>query len=254
MGQALLRGLIAQGCARRQLLVSEASASTRRQLRRLRVRVVAENRVAASQADILVLAVKPQDMSGVLVEIAWSTRPRQLVISIAAGTTLHFLQSRLRGVPIVRVMPNLGATRRQGFAAFSLGRHATASHRAITHALFGAVGTSVEVPERQLDAVTAVSGSGPAYVFFLAHSLETAAKQLGLPRQIAEQAVRQTLVGSANLLRHGTLSPKEWIKRVASKGGTTEAALNVLARRRVAGAFAEAVRDAASRSRQLATW
>jgi pyrroline-5-carboxylate reductase len=202
-------------------------------------------------ADVLILAVKPQQMSGVLRELSPVARLQQLFISIAAGIPCRAIELALPRVPVIRVMPNLPATVGQGFAAYALGRHARARHRAIAQGIFEAAGAAVCVPERLLDAVTAVSGSGPAYVFFVAEAWMEAARQLGLPAAVAEQAVRQTLRGSLELLEAHRLSPSEWIGKVASKKGTTEAALTVLARRRVRAHLIEAIGAAARRSRQL---
>ena len=273
MGQALIRGLLARGVRRRALCASDPSEAIRRRVSRLGVRITARNEALARAADIIVLAVKPQEIAGVLTELAPCLRPRamrsiagtgpakslrdfagprQLVISIAAGVTRRALQSQLPGVPVVRVMPNLPATVGSGFSAFALGRHASAAHRSITRAMFEAVGEVVELPERLLDAITAVSGSGPAYLFFLAQAWEEAGVTLGLSRSLAQQAVRQTLAGSLQLLDHGQLSPQEWIDKVTSKRGTTEAALRVLARHRVRQHFVEALHAAARRSKELA--
>jgi pyrroline-5-carboxylate reductase len=251
MGQALVNGLLAQGMPRRAIWVSDPSAVARRRARRLGVRVLHDNPAVVQAATVLVLAVKPQEMPSVLTEIAPRVRRTQLVVSIAAGITLRYLSAQLPGVPLVRVMPNLAATRQRGFAAFALGRHAGAAHRAMAKAIFESVGTAVELPERLFNAVTAVSGSGPAYVFFLAQVWEEGALAVGLPRKIARQAVRETLLGSAQLLTNGRLTPQQWIARVASKRGTTEAALRVLGRRRIARHFTEALRAATRRSEEL---
>lgn len=252
MGQALVRGLIARGVRPGAIRASDPSSLARRRLQGWGVRTSTENAAAGRGADIIVLAVKPQEMASVLAQLAPIVGPRQLVVSIAAGVTLQSLESRLPGVPVVRVMPNLPATVGKGFSAFTLGRRTTAAHRAVTKAIFEAVGEAVELPERLLDAVTAVSGSGPAYLFFLAQAWEEAGVRLGLPRPVAQRAVRQTLEGSVRLLSGDRLTPEEWIAKVASKRGTTEAALRVLARRRVQAHIQEALRAAAARSEELA--
>ena len=251
MGQALIAGLRAKGVSGRSILAVDLSAARRAQVRRLGARATADSCAVACAGDVIVLAVKPQQMASVVSELAPCIARRQLVISIAAGITLRWLQDRLPGAPVIRVMPNLPATVGHGFTAYALGRRATARHQEIAATLFGAVGETVEVPERLLDAVTAVSGSGPAYIFYLAHVWEAAAVALGLPRAIAHRAVKRTLIGSAALLAGSETSPKEWIARVASKKGTTEAALRVLARRGVSRHVAEALRAAARRSRAL---
>jgi len=251
MGRALITGLIAQGVRPRVLLAADPRAAARSRLRALGVRTTSENCLVACEADVIVLAVKPQELPAVLDGIAPCLTRRQLIISIAAGVTLRYLGARLPKSPIIRVMPNLPATVRKGFSAYACGRFAASTHRAAANAIFGAVGEAVELPERLLDAVTAVSGSGPAYVFYLAQIWEAAAVGLGLPRPIAHRAVKQTLIGSAKLLAGSRTSPEEWIARVASKKGTTEAALRVLARRGVSRHVAEALRAAARRSRAL---
>ncbi|MDP3704217.1 MAG: pyrroline-5-carboxylate reductase, partial [Candidatus Omnitrophota bacterium] len=250
-GRALIAGLRAKGVSGRSILAVDPSTVRRAQVRRLGARATADSCEVACAGDVIVLAVKPQQMASVVSQLAPCISRQQLVVSIAAGITLPWLHARLRGIPLVRVMPNLPATVGQGFSAFTLGRYATARHRAIAAALFGAVGEAVELPERLLDAVTAVSGSGPAYVFYLAHVWEAAAVGLGLPRAIARRAVERTLIGSAALLAGSEMSPEEWIARVASKRGTTEAALRVLARGRVSRYFTDALRAAARRSRAL---
>ena len=252
MGQALIKGLVRQGIRRRALIASDASRTTREAVRRqFRIAVTDDNAHVVHRAEIVVLAVKPQQMPVVISSLAPHVRSHHLVISIAAGITLRWLESRLRKVPIIRVMPNLPATVDCGFSAIALGDGALARHRVLATALFRAVGDVVELPERDFDAITAVSGSGPAYVLFLAHAWEEAARSLGLPPAIAARAVRQTLEGSTRLFQMSDEPALTLIKRVASKGGTTEAALRVLARRHVAAHFIEALRAAARRSKQL---
>ena len=251
MGQALIGGLFARGVTRRALVVSETDARVRRQLRLTwGLKTTNDNRAAARRADVVVLAVKPQQFPDVIAQIA-PVVSQQLVVSIAPGVSLRWLQARLPGAAIVRVMPNLPATVGRGFAAFAPGRKATARHRAITLAIFGAVGEVVRLPERQLDAITAISGSGPAYVFFLVQAWEAAAVSLGLPPAVASRAIRQTLRGSGRLLENAVEPAATLIRKVASKGGTTEAALKVLAKRRVAAHIEEAIRAAARRSKEL---
>lgn len=251
MGYGLIRGLIACGMRPRSIVAADPRSAARRRVGRLGVRTTLRNGDVARTADVLVLAVKPQEMGSVLGRLTPQIDRRTTVISIAAGVTLRALEARLPRVPIVRVMPNLPATVGRGFAAFVLGRKAGAQHRAIARAIFEAVGEAVELPERLLDAVTAVSGSGPAYLFFLAQAWEEAAAALGLPRAVAQRSVRQTIEGSLTLLNQGDLSPEGWIARVASKRGTTEAALRVLARHQVRAHFVEAVRAAARRSKEI---
>ena len=252
MGQALIKGLLAQGASPRRLWAADVRSAARREVaRRFKIRVTGDNRELARHARILVLAVKPQQCPGVLDELAGHLTRHHLVISIAAGITLRWLQARLPGIPVVRVMPNLPAIVGCGFSAVALGRHAVLRHRAAARALFGTVGEVIELPERDFNAITAVSGSGPAYVFFLVQAWERAARSLGLPPAAASSAIRQTLRGSLRLLECSSASAGELIGKVASKKGTTEAALKVLARRRVSAHFIEALRAAERRSKAL---
>jgi len=252
MGQALIKGLLAHGFSRRALCAADPShavcASVRR---RFHIETTDENLRVVHRCDVVILAVKPQQFPELMTSLAPSLTRSHLVISIAAGIRLRWLEARLPGVPIIRAMPNLPATVGCGFSAIALGRRATARHRAIALAIFRAVGQVVELPERSFDAMTAVSGSGPAYLFFLIQAWEEAARALGLPRLLAGHAIRQTLEGSLRLWQASDGSAQTLIGQVASKGGTTEAALKVLAKRRVAARFTEALQAAARRSREL---
>lgn len=252
MGQALIKGLLAQGLSKRALRAADPNRSIRRHVaRRFGIAVSPGNADVIRRADVVILAVKPQQLPEVIAQITPHLAHRPLVISIAAGIRLRWLQRRLRGVPVVRVMPNLAATVGCGFAAIAPGTTARARHRRITQAIFQAVGDVVELPERHFDAITAVSGSGPAYVFFLVQAWEAAARSLGLPPAVASQAIRRTLEGSARLLNESGEEAATLVGKVASKGGTTEAALRVLARRRMQTHFIEALRAAARRSKTL---
>ena len=252
MGQALIQGLRRQGVPTRRLCAAEANRTRARDIaRRLRISVSADVAAVAQRADVLVLAVKPQQLPQVVAALTPYLTKRKLVVSIAAGITLRWLRARLPKSSLIRVMPNLPATVGVGFSAIALGPGVTAKHRAIATALFGAVGAVCELPERHFDAITAVSGSGPAYVFFLIEAWERAARALGLPPSVASQAIRRTLLGSAILFDAAQEPSAVLIKRVASKKGTTEAALKVLATREVRAAFVQALRAAARRSREL---
>jgi len=252
MGQALMRGLLAQGVSPRAIRATDANPQTRARVRRqLRIQATGRNADVARRADVVILAVKPPQFPEVVGELTGVVRPRQLVISIAAGITLRWLEQRLPRVPVVRAMPNLPATVGCGFAAIAGGRFASARHRAVANTIFRAVGEAVELPERHFDAITAVSGSGPAYVFFLIRMWETAAHSLGLSDAVARRAVAKTLEGSERLWQRSGEPAEALIRKVASKRGTTEAALKILARRRVARHFVEALGAAARRSKEL---
>ena len=253
MGETLLSGLVRAGRLPADLLVGEKRPERARELEeRYGVRVV-PNVEAAAQASTLVLVVKPQDMGDVLDELAPVVRPGQLVVSLAAGITTSFMESRLpEGIAVVRVMPNTPALVDEGMAAISRGSHCDESHLAEVESLMAATGRVIRVPERQQDAVTAISGSGPGYIFFVVEAMIEAGVHLGLPRSTAAELVVQTVVGSAKLLRDTGEHPVVLRERVTSPGGTTAAALRELEDHKVRAAFLGAMEAARDRSRALA--
>jgi pyrroline-5-carboxylate reductase len=253
MGETLLSGLIRSGRRAEDLLVGEKRRERAHELEeRYGVEVVA-NLEAVRRADTLVLVVKPQDMGDVVEEIATAVRPGQLVVSLAAGITTTFIESRLpEGAAVVRVMPNTPALVDEGMAAISPGLHCDESHLVEAESLMASTGKVIRVPERQQDAVTAISGSGPGYIFFVVESMIEAGVHLGLPRSTAAELVVQTLVGSAKLLRDTGEHPVVLRERVTSPGGTTAAALRQLEDHKVRAAFLVAIEAARDRSRALA--
>ena len=253
MGETLLSGLVRAGRPPRELLVAEKRPERARELEdKYAVRVVA-NLDATQQADTIALVVKPQDMGALLDEIAPAVRPGQLVVSLAAGITTSFLESRLpEGVAVVRVMPNTPALVDEGMAAIAAGSHCDEEHLAVAEELLGSTGLVLRVPERQMDAVTAISGTGPAYVFFVVESMIEAGVHLGLPRATATELVVQTLVGSAKMLRETGTHPTVLREQVTSPGGTTASALRELEVHKVRAAFLAAMESARNRSRELA--
>ena len=253
MGETLVSGLLRAGRRPEQMLLAERRPERAAELNeRYGVEVVG-NVDAARKAGTLVLVVKPQDMGDVLDEIAPELRPGQLVVSIAAGITTAFIEARVpEGVAVVRVMPNTPALVDEGMTAISPGSHCDDSHLAEAEALMGSTGRVMRVPERQMDAVTAISGSGPAYIFFVVESMIEAGVHLGLPRATATDLVVQTLVGSAKMLRETGTHPVVLREQVTSPGGTTAAALRELEIHSVRAAFLAAMEAARDRSRELA--
>ncbi|MFB9313140.1 pyrroline-5-carboxylate reductase [Nocardioides plantarum] len=253
MGETLLSGLVRAGRRVDQLLVGEKRAERARELEERYGVAVVSNVDAAARADTLALVVKPQDMGDVLGEIAGVLRPGQLVVSLAAGITTAFIESRVpAGVAVVRVMPNTPALVDEGMAAISPGSHCSDEHLAEAEALLASVGRVIRIPERQQDAVTAISGSGPAYIFFVVESMIEAGVHLGLPRSTSSELVIQTLVGSAKMLRETGTHPAVLREQVTSPGGTTASALRELEIHRVRAAFLAAMEAARNRSRELA--
>jgi pyrroline-5-carboxylate reductase len=253
MGEALLSGLLRAGRPAAQVLVGEKRPERAEELReRYGVEVVG-NLEAARRADTLVIVVKPQDMGDLLLEIAPHVRREQLVVSLAAGITTGFIERHLtEGVAVVRVMPNTPALVDEGMAAVSRGSHCDERHLVEAETLMASTGRVVRVPEKQQDAVTAISGSGPAYLFFVVEAMIEAGVHLGLPRGTASELVVQTLVGSAKLLRETGEHPTVLRERVTSPGGTTAAAVRKLEDHAVRAAFLTALEAARDRSRELA--
>ncbi len=253
MGETVVSGLLRAGRDPGELLLSERRPERAADLRE-RYGVESVTTVAAAEkADTLLVVVKPQDMSDLLAEIASHVRPGQLVVSLAAGITTTFIESRLPdGVAVVRVMPNTPALVDEGMAAISPGSHCDDAHLAEAESLMSATGRVMRVPESQQDAVTAISGSGPAYLFFVVEAMIEAGVHLGLPRTTATELVVQTMMGSAKLLRETGEHPTVLRERVTSPGGTTAAAVRELEDHKVRAAFMTALEAARDRSRALA--
>jgi pyrroline-5-carboxylate reductase len=253
MGETLLSGLVRAGRRVDDLLVGEKRPERARELEERYGVLVVSNLEAARKADTLALVVKPQDMGDLLDEIAPELRSGQLVVSLAAGITTAFIEARVPdGVAVVRVMPNTPALVDEGMAAISPGSHCDDHHLAEAEELMGSTGRVLRVPERQMDAVTAISGSGPAYIFFVVESMIEAGVHLGLPRSTATELVVQTVVGSAKLLRETGEHPTVLREQVTSPGGTTAAAIRELESHRVRAAFMTAMEAARNRSHDLA--
>ena len=253
MGETLLSGLVRAGRRVDQLMVGEKRAERARELEERYGVAVVSNREAAAKADTVALVIKPQDMADVLAEIAPELRAGQLLVSLAAGITTAFIESRVpEGVAVVRVMPNTPALVDEGMAAIAPGSHCDESHLAEAESLMASTGKVLRIPEKQMDAVTAISGSGPAYIFFVVESMIEAGVHLGLPRATATELVVQTLVGSAAMLRETGSHPVVLREQVTSPGGTTASALRELEIHKVRAAFLAAMEAARNRSRELA--
>jgi len=253
MGSALLGGLLDSGWDADELAVAEVDTDRRRELEQQfpKVRVVPSPAWAVADADVVILAVKPGDVSASLAAAESSLRADALVLSIAAGVKIATLEALAPGRPVVRAMPNTPALVGLGASAIAPGRHADDPHLELASRLLGAVGIVVTVGEPALDAVTGLSGSGPAYVFLVAEALIEAGVLEGLPRDIAEKLVVQTLLGSATLLAQSDDGPVALREAVTSPGGTTAAGLRELESARVRAAILDAVSAATRRSREL---
>jgi len=253
MAEAMVDSLIARKVAvPRAVTVSDISAARRRALKkRYGVAVTGSNAEAVRVSDVIVLAVKPQDLAGVLAGLAACPALRGLVISIAAGKTLAFLQAALPGARVIRVMPNLACQVSEGMSVFCAGRRATASDRRTAARVLGAMGQVIELPESRFDAVTALSGSGPAFLAYALDALVEGAVEQGLERRDAALLACQTMLGTGLVLIRKGLRPSELIAAVASPNGTTAAGLAVLEKSALRRTLARTVRAAARRSREL---
>ncbi|MBX9585493.1 MAG: pyrroline-5-carboxylate reductase [Gemmataceae bacterium] len=216
------------------------------------VKAVGSNAEVAAAADVLVLAVKPQAMAGVLAELRPHLAGRHLVVSIAAGVTLEALAAGLgEGVRLVRVMPNTPCLVGASASGYAAGPAATPEDVALVGELFGAVGVAMPVPEKLLDAVTGLSGSGPAFVYVMIEALADGGVRAGLPRDVAQALAAQTVLGSAKMVLETGQHPAALKDAVASPGGTTIAGLHALERAGLRAALMDAVTAAADRAREL---
>lgn len=252
IGEALLAGLLAAGRAPDSLMFTERTADRTTELtRRYGVRGVG-NAFAARAADVLVVAVKPQDIDPLLAEVAPAITTGTLVVSLAAGLPTALYERDLpAGTPVVRVMSNTPILVGEAMSAISPGSHATADHLQLVQDLLATVGKVVRVPESQQDAVTALSGSGPAYFFFLVEAMIDAGILLGLPRTVAAELIIQSAVGSARMLRDSGEHPVTLREAVTSPGGTTISAIRELEKHGVRAALLAAIEAAALRSAEL---
>lgn len=255
MATALARGFIsAKLVAPSAIIASDPHDAARAAFERdvAGADVVGDNRSVVARADVVILAVKPQQMQTVLAEIRDAIRGEALVVSIAAGVTLNTLAAGLpNGQRIVRVMPNTPCLIGRGASGYSLGAHATPADGTLVAELLSAVGVAHQVPEAQLDAVTGLSGSGPAFVYTMIEQLALAGVEMGLPEDLASDLAARTVAGAAEMVLATGESPAVLRDRVTSPGGTTLAGLAALTNNGFEQAVAEAVRAATRRSAEL---
>lgn len=251
IGEALMSGLLHGGHAPDELMFTERHKERAAELTStygIRSVDIAE---AAKSAEVLVIAVKPQDIEPLLVELAPYLGPGRLVVTLCAGLPTALFERRLGEVPVVRVMPNTPMVVGEAMSAISPGRYASADHVALVSGMLSHVGQVVELPEAQQDAVTALSGSGPAYFFFLVEAMIDAGILLGLPRAIAEKLIIQSAVGSAKMLAESGEHPVILREAVTSPAGTTINAIRELEKHGVRAALLAAIEAARDRSVEL---
>ncbi len=253
MAEALIKGLIAAGTAKPdQITVTDVSADRLEHLRRTYGVAHKGNVKAAQDADVIVLCVKPQVVERVLAEITSDVNEKKLVISIAAGISIARIEKALKnGSRVVRVMPNTPALVLAGAAALASGKNATGADIVLAQGIFSSVGRAVIVEEKLMDAVTGLSGSGPAYVFAIIDALSDAGVKEGLPRQLALELAAQTVYGAAKMVLETKEHPRKLRDKVASPGGTTIEGLHALDKGKLHETLMNAVKAATARSREL---
>jgi pyrroline-5-carboxylate reductase len=249
MGEALIKGLHKS----HSVFVCEANKERTAYLKKKYRVTIADLNKTVQSSSVIILAVKPQDMENVCRDAIYGVSiDNKLFISIAAGLTTKFFEKHLKGAKVIRCMPNMPALIGQGITGLCAGKYAKPSDIKIAQDVLNTIGQTLVVKESSIDAITAVSGSGPAYVFLLAECWIKAAKSVGLKDDEAKVLVYQTLLGSANLLAQSSFSAEELRLKVTSKGGTTQAAMDVFFKGKIDTLMKQALLAAKNRAKQLA--
>jgi pyrroline-5-carboxylate reductase len=254
MGEALIKGILTSGLTSRQsVFVSDIRSERLKTLQKsYGIKTCKDNLTTAAQADIIIVCVKPQNMEVVLAGLAPAISGRHLLISVVAGIPTDFISRHFKSnVPVIRVMPNTPALIQEGASALCKGRNSTDSHLKIAQSIFSAVGKAVIVEESLMDAVTGLSGSGPAYVFLFIEALADAGVKMGLSRQVALLLATQTCLGSAKMIAETGEHPARLRDMVTSPGGTTISGLHKLEGGRFRSVVMDAVEAASRRSQEL---
>lgn len=254
MGSAFVAGILRAGLVGpAQVVLADADAGRLASVaRETGTRAAPDNRTAASGSDVVLVAVKPGTVIKVLTQIAPELKPGQLVISVAAGVGLEAMQAALpEGTPVIRAMPNTPCRIGAGAVGYSRGKHVSDEQAAVAHSVFSSVGIAFEVPEKLLNAVTGLSGSGPAYVFLVIEALSDAGVRVGLPRDVSLPLAAHTVAGAARMVIEGDEHPARLKDQVTSPGGTTIAGLDALERAGLRSALIEAVKAAVRRAEEL---
>jgi pyrroline-5-carboxylate reductase len=253
IGETLLAGLLRSGRPAQTLVATERRPERAAELaEQYGIRMV-DNAEAVKVADVLAIAVKPQDAAALMTELGPLMPSDKLLVTLCAGLPISFFAKWLpEGTPVVRVMTNTPAFVDEAMTAISAGPHATAEHLDLAEEMFTPLGKTIRLPETQQDAVTALSGSGPAYFFYLVEAMTDAGILLGLPRQVAHDLLVQTAIGSAIMLRDSGEHPVKLREAVTSPGGTTIAAIREMENHGVRAAMLAAIEAARDRARELA--
>jgi len=243
MGEAMLSAILDKGLSTVQAVcVSDIDEARRKYLeQKYKVATVSDNRLAISKGDVVILAIKPQNLAEVMAELSGQLKPTQLVLSIIAGARIDTLCQGLNHGCVVRVMPNTPAQIGEGISVWTATAEVTEQQKEWVSSILGAMGEEIYVDdEKYIDMATAVSGSGPAYVFLFVESLIDAAMHIGLPRDMAQKLVLETVVGSGHFAQRSAKKPAELRRMVTSPGGTTAEALMEFEK----GQFTELVKQA----------
>lgn len=252
MAEAIIKGIRGKGQgAREEIFVSEPREDRRKYLEQTySLKTTADNKEVASACNIIILAVKPQNMATVLDEIADLITEDKTVVSIAAGITLSYLQSKLKTKKLIRVMPNTPAIVQEGMSVMSLCECFSDKDISLVREIFMSVGKVLTLPEKYMDAVTAVSGSGPAFVALFVEAVAAAGEKMGLSKDSASELAMQTLIGTAKLLETG-ISPDKLREMVTSPGGTTAAGLKMFEEKGFKNIVYDALHSAQKRAEEL---
>jgi len=259
MAEAIIKGMLSSSTiSGSNIFVSEPNKSRQKFLiSEYKIKVMKDNLDLVKKTDVLIVAVKPQIIRQVLKDVTEHINEKKLVISVAAGVPISQIEkalsnSKKKKLSIVRTMPNTPSVVQEGVTAITAGKGVGKSDLKISHEIFQSVGRTVEVPEDQIDAVTGLSGSGPAYIFMIIEALSDAGVKMGLSRNVANELTIQTVLGSALLVRETGTSPGELKNRVTSPGGTTIAGLHALEKGSLRATLMNAVEKATLRSKELA--
>jgi len=253
MAEAILRGLISsKAFSRNSIIISDKDTARSKQVSKKYGVAAAESNVeAARRSDVIILAVKPQSMHNVLADIAGKVTPGQLVMSIAAGITLRSFEKYLAKVPLVRAMPNNPCLIGEGITALCGGRFTQEKDMKTAEKIFSSVGDTMRVEEKQMNAVTGLSGSGPAFIYEVVDALTNGGIEAGLPKDLAAALALKTALGSIKTMIKTKKSPEELKSMVASPGGTTIAGLRALEEANFKSALKKAVIKASARAKEI---
>ncbi|MGG3737959.1 pyrroline-5-carboxylate reductase [Aeribacillus pallidus] len=255
MAEAMIAGMVKTGLVESKNIIV-TNKHDEQKLQRLAhtygVRITYNREELFKDTDIIVLAMKPKDIKSAISDIRDYLKKHHLLVSVLAGVSLQTLEEGVgKQIPIVRAMPNTSATIQKSATAISFNRWVSEKQKQIAHELFAAIGLVTEVAEEQLDAVTGLSGSGPAYIYYIVEAMEESAEQIGLEKDKAKQLIVQTLIGAAEMLSMSEKQPSELREAVTSPGGTTEAGIRMLDQRKVKEALIDCIQAATKQSKTL---